>query len=943
MIINFDTEIKIYNNIIKKNDIILSKFSSFFKNLTTNGLKLIEKSKKSLEEFYIELKDENQSLSYIKCLINFYNGLNKYFDELKNIYQNIDNQCVNKINEFLKDFKIKNNEYFNEIIGIDHLFKEKKVNLEKYKNDYFNSAKILSDHELKLNQIKNSNSVDFSKNYIIYEKYIVASEQKKNKYLIELNLYNKAIGDLEQQYSLIIGKIYIEQEKRIEMIYEIINNFKKERNNLEKSNVEILNLIDKLNNSKNIERDIGSFKDENNFCDDSEQKQRIMPEKFLDYDLFKKNIEEEKEQNKTLNKMDKKYDISKIFRLGKKEDEGNKINSQKISELIMKIYDDKDKVNNEETQFLMEYLESNNLKNNNHLTFLQILKENYKDKKFIIINIEYNFNFLKGLIELIIDSNSNNVQELYDKYLFLINLSENILYINKENNNKKSYLCNKISKLYIFSSMEFWINIMNFEIKMVTEEKIKLQKHKTLKGNLIEKANNNYPNKNKGIFHNSNKNIESQIVYRKMFNDSSSKYCIEIIEKFIQHFLNFNLSKNLSIKIIKEIKNKYNLESIYYEYYIAEINSNSFSLRESQNDIVINLNKNKKCNYTILNEENSEDNKLNLIIYSINNIKLDLNDYLNILKLNKKYYKVLRKAIYKKILLNYPNIEFNKKIKIWKVILDYDENKKLYNYQELKNNKIENSNKQKNIKIIDLDVARTFFVEDKEANQEKIRHIFKTLVEAIPEISYSQGMNYIGAFVLNMFKSIKEENDEEEAFYLLLGLFTSTKYGELFKNNLQLMKKFYFIFERLISIFIPELYIFFINNRINISCFITSWFITLFTNAYQHTNLKYEPKILIKIFDLFFFSGWNSIIVTSIFLIKNSETKILSLGSEKLLYFLNNDIIKGNYFGNENLDEFMHIFNNFKIDEELIKSIEKEFDIKSKNKDKCKNLRFQII
>ena len=48
MIINFDTEIKIYNNIIKKNDAILSKFSSFFKTLTINGLKLIEKSKKSL-------------------------------------------------------------------------------------------------------------------------------------------------------------------------------------------------------------------------------------------------------------------------------------------------------------------------------------------------------------------------------------------------------------------------------------------------------------------------------------------------------------------------------------------------------------------------------------------------------------------------------------------------------------------------------------------------------------------------------------------------------------------------------------------------------------------------------------------------------------------------------------------------------------------------------
>jgi len=484
---------------------------------------------------------------------------------------------------------------------------------------------------------------------------------------------------------------------------------------------------------------------------------------------------------------------------------------------------------------------------------------------------------------------------------------------------------------------------MNFEIKMVTEEKIKLQKNKTFKGNVIEKPNNIYPNKFKGFFHNTNKNVESQIVYRKMFDDSSSKYCIEIIEKFIQHFSNFKLSKNISIEIIKEIQSKYDLDNIYYEYFVAEINSNSFSLKESQNEIVKNINKTNECNYTILNEENSNDKKLNLIIYSINNIKLDFNDYINILKLNKEYYKILRKTIYKKVLLNNPNIEFDKKIKIWKVILDYDENKKLYNYQELKNNKIENSNNQKNIKIIDLDVARTFFVEEKEANQEKISRIFKALVEAIPGISYSQGMNYIGAFLLNLAKSIKEENDEEEAFYLLLGLFTSTKYGELFKNNLQLLKKFYFIFERLISIFIPELYNFFINNRINISCFITSWFITLFTNAYQHNNLKYGPKILIKIFDSFFFSGWNSIIITSILLIKNYESKIFGLSSEKLLYFLNNDIIKGKYFENENFDEFIHAFNNFKIDEKLINCLEKEFDIKSKNLDKCKNLRFQII
>ena len=939
MIKSFELELKKYNNIIKKDDSILSKFSSFFKTLTTNGLRTIEKSKKSLDEFYTELKDESQSLSYIKCLINFCNGLNKFFDDMKNIYMNIDNQCANKINEFLKDFKICNNEYFNEILNIDHILKEQKTILEKYKNDYFNSAKILSDYELKLNQIKTSEL--FSKNYNIYEKHIGTSENMKKKYIMELNKFNKTIADLELSYFLILEKIYIEQEKKIEIIYEVINNFKKERINLEKYNVEILNLIDKLNNSKNIERDINSFKDENNCCDDSEQKKRIMPENFLDYDLFKKNVEEEKDQNKSLNQMEKKQrSMTKIFRLGKKEDDGNKINSQKISELILKIFGNKEKINNEETQFLMNFLESNNLKNNNQLTFLQILKDNYKDKEFIIINIDYNFNIFKSFIELIIDSNTNNFEEIYDKYLFLINLAENILYLNKKDNNKKFYLCNNISELCIFSSMEFWVNLMNFEIKMVTEEKIKKQNSKNLKGNL---NNNNYQNKIKGFFHNSNKNIESQIVYRKMFDENLPKYCIEVIEKFIQHFMNFNLTKYISIKIINEIQNKYKFEKIYFEYFIAEINSNSFILKESQNNIFKNMIKSNECNYIIINEENSKDAKLDLLIYAINNIKLELNDYLNIMKLNKGYYKILRKTIYKKILLNYPNIEFDKKIKIWKIILDYDENKKLYNYQELKKNKIENTSNQKNTKIIDLDVARTFFVEDKEANQEKIRHIFKALVEAIPGIKYSQGMNYVGAFILNMIISIKEENDEEEAFYLLLGLFTSTKYGDLFKNNLELLKKFYFIFERLISIFIPELYVFFMNNRINISCFITSWYITLFTNAYQYTNLKSEPKILIKIFDLFFLNGWKSIIVTSMFLIKNYESKMLSLGAEKLLYFLNNDIIKEDYFGNDNFDGFMDIFSNFKIDDELIKSLEKEFDIKSKNLDKCKNLRFQII
>jgi hypothetical protein len=267
--------------------------------------------------------------------------------------------------------------------------------------------------------------------------------------------------------------------------------------------------------------------------------------------------------------------------------------------------------------------------------------------------------------------------------------------------------------LPIFSKKEFWIELMNSRIKMVTEEKIKLEmdkkeKGKIFRGNITEKSNN-YMNKFKGMFgygndNKTNKKVEDKIVFGQMYNDCLPLYCIEVIEEYIQHFSNFNLSKKKSKKIIKEMIDKYKFDKIYYEYFIAEINSNTYSKKKMQIDIIKNANQNKikdEYKFIILNEENSEDQKLNLLIYAINNLDLDLNDYFNILKLNKTYYNSLKKVFYRKILLKYPNIEIAKKIKIWKIILDCDLNKTKYNYQEIKNNIKENPSNQKGRDVID--------------------------------------------------------------------------------------------------------------------------------------------------------------------------------------------------------------------------------------------------
>ncbi len=106
-------------------------------------------------------------------------------------------------------------------------------------------------------------------------------------------------------------------------------------------------------------------------------------------------------------------------------------------------------------------------------------------------------------------------------------------------------------------------------------------------------------------------------------------------------------------------------------------------------------------------------------------------------------------------------------------------------------------------------------------------------------------MNYIAAFIYEL------TNDEEEAFFFMLGLLSSTEYGNIFINSLFKLKQFFYVFDRLIYINLPELHIYFKNDSISVSYFISPWFITLFTNSYQYANKKISPKILLRIWDEF--------------------------------------------------------------------------------------------
>ena len=188
-------------------------------------------------------------------------------------------------------------------------------------------------------------------------------------------------------------------------------------------------------------------------------------------------------------------------------------------------------------------------------------------------------------------------------------------------------------------------------------------------------------------------------------------------------------------------------------------------------------------------------------------------------------------------------------------------------------------------------------------------------------------MNFIAAFLLMI------NNDEEEAFYLFLSLLLTSDYGNLFLKDLANLKQYFYVFERVLDILLPELYNHLKMNNIKVSFFISPWFITLFTDTYLNIENKENPKILMRIWDFFLFSGCKSILKVGISLLKNFESKIMTYTFEDLLKFLITDLPKSEFFQNEYYDKLMKTYYNFKIESEMISNIENEYQIRKELSD----------
>ena len=949
---NLEQEIKEYTNYFKYCDSINSKFLSFFKQFVKSGNNFVSKSKKSLEDLCNEINKEEYFPSTLnKNVISLCDEYKIILNKLQTVFSNIENELINKVNEFDKNFKTGFKASINNLSNMNAYLTDNKNKLEKTKNNYFDSCKLVLEYNQKYSSMKTKENVkeeEVSKMCEYLEKLKQSSETKKINYRIEVTKLNDILLSNENNYIKILNSISKHEEDRSQFyanIFLLFNNYTKLFNYESK---DCITKNEKYIDDVFTKRDIKMFALYFNKTNNNPDKSRFLYEEFYDFENFKNlqsanddltksnsmnNSEKEKNNNKVLDisniiSIDIKMALN-LTEIGKERlIPSNTLNNElkELKNIISDIIKKDDKIADEKFLYIINTVEE---KKDGCKNFIYLLMDHFISKQIITINNTQNAFLLNSILNIIINFIWENDEYIY-LAIYIILIGEKTIYFSSKEKNSINYLCKLMSKNTVYHISDFWNKIINVKIKMIARIKI-VEEFKSRK-KISSKKDSGLISK---IFGSSDNNaIENEILFSQIYMEKASTYLNEVLEEFITHFTCYDFAEKRTINLIEQLAEQYSLNNKQKNYFIKTINS----------DILYFKNPNP-----YFNEDNSsEDNKINpsKSFYEFNSGKkfkkiknpkvkillfsmkyLTKNEILKVLCLNKEYYSYLKKYLYKNIIINLnPKIDFKKHISIWKIILNYNEIKTKYDYNSLKKSIIDDKNKDQIFEIIELDCIRTFFTEHQEENRAKLVNILKVASKQVTSINYCQGMNHITAFLLTLC-----DENEEETFYLLLSILLATDYCNLVANDLVILNSYFYCFERLLVLMFPEMYNYLTNNNINGGYFLSPWFITIFTIAFHSEK---ERDIMIKIFDLFLFSGWKAIFKIGISLLKCNSLKIFSLPYEQLVHFLNNDIIETDFFKSTNLDELTKIYSNFKISTNLIANLTEECKIKQKILDK---------
>ena len=892
----------------------MKELSRFFKLTQSQSQEFFDKQTSSLLPF---LTNDKSKKSFVLCnkIKETYVIYSKFILDSKKLINRMTLELIDPLGQFTKSMINIYNENLTKLEKLILKVKRSRRNFEQVQQDYYKISH-------KYRQSENNNTKNDT---------IGATQKTDDAIALKLRLKAKA-NNYEQVYIYELSKYNTEMEEHNNEYLK----FNKSLNQNEESRIFFMKTT--MDKYQNIMSDIGKLQKEfseyisksftNDMCSkdlsDCESyykkrftgtNRRFVHEKFVKFDeIYKKNSNDIEQQ---LNN----FEIIEV-----NSEEGNNIMTLKEQEDYIKHFL-RDMLDVEEIAYEKIASILNLIKNPKYpefaKTFLDCLLEEYKSTKIKFTSFQ-NLRHLSQILTFITLSADSIFSKNFDLNFKIIYLAERLFYKNGALKTK-TYLSAILSTTKLYRTKFFWKDFI--ELKLVNKlidhislfDQISVSEEK--KTSIFSKIGNvlgiKPETKQKSILYNSR--IRPLITNYDLvelnkipiLDQITTTELSEILKENIPVFANFNFPSEEALDMIADFSEQYKIPKEIITFYVTYFTVSANTIRKS---LPNEMNKNtvRKTKYKIVRQVDELNKALSFTLPFLSN-----KDYLNLLLLNKNCHDKLYKKIYKHVLKN-PKVDNKIRISIWKIILKYKELRAKHNYQELLKLAEGNERVEHDVRI---DVERTFIGERENPTEfsTQLSNILKAIAVSNNSINYCQGMNYIAEALLDL------TNDEQEAYYLFIGIFEYTEYPLIFAKDLLKLKIFFYVFNRIISLFEPEIYARFLSNNIEVRCFMPQWFITLFLNAKQYRRENKISIVSLRIVDSFLISGWKSLMKIGVSILHTYEEQLVKLTYEDMLQLLTQDLIKSDYFTDQNLAVLEKALVEVKIGKKLIKNIEDEY------------------
>ena len=881
----------------------LSNFFKIFTRTYQEEAKLFQDRLKEHEEKFKIIDESILSAN----LLGIYDCFKQCNDSTQKLMTKINNELISPYEVFRNtQFKIYQNN-IDELREVNKIYTENKDLLEIAKLNYYQASDVVK----KENQNKKFffSKVD-NNNYDINIQNKMKAKNNEIIYKYELEKYNKAIVNINERHNKIHDKIQLADKSRIMFIKTSFDKYRSYMEEYVKNIKDFLNVIENY-----ISDDICTKDEKHNLEEFLKYKEinRIDNEKFVSFNEFVEN-----EKNKKTEKQILKYQMIP------NELQVMNVEEKEVIDFLKSLANDllsENEVSGDKMAKLIEFFQFKYNNSDIEKKFMDCILEKKKISSIRFYNLK-NLEHLANALSYITFKENSIFEGKFELNFKIIFIAERIFYQNKVNNNKV-YLSAILSKNKYYRTKTFWKNVM--ELKLAN----KLQDHiLRLKNYILPEE------KNKGFFkiisgkilsgdpHKTSLIGKSHIVpLLKDYNNLEpsrveimDKMAIQemtiIIKNSIPNFSNFNVPSEICLDLIVEIVQEYKIPNDNVNYYITYSNISGYTIRKllpHEKDSFQNINLNK-------NNKNFEKVKMVKVFENIIPF-LDYKDYNQLLLISKFYNKKIKKKIYKYV-LKQKNLNKEIRLKIWSNILKINQIKKAYDYQKI----LTTTNDEKVKYEVKLDVDRTAVNSNNaELHREKISNILYAVSQLNGDIKYCQGMNFIVSILYEMY-------GEEEAFYIFLSFFKNTEYPLIFAKDLQKLKIFFYVLNRIIQLLEPELSSYLNMHNVTVNTFMPPWFITLFTSSHQYLRDEQDnSNLIVRIMDNFILSGFKGMMIVSIALLHNFENTLMNKKYEAMMEFLINDILKSDFFEVKNKDQLEEYFDSIKINKNLIKNIELEY------------------